>query len=176
MQDTVTRPLTLRYASDCSGIDAAVFALRALFAHCHQAFSINVNVEVVFCSELPKSKHTHTLLRNNVQPRVLFADMHDRSFEPGQLSGPAVFTDGTVPLNASGVATLHLDAASSPIHFYMSGFECQDLSFANRNRKNMQLDPSALAAFGADSNLGRSERTLIDSCRTICHIHPWPYY
>ncbi len=140
-------------------------ALRAIAQELRKCGAANINIEVAFSSEDPFALHCHRFLQQNVKPNILYADMHQRV---GGV-GPTVFVGAGIPVDEPGFAAMPPKRA---LHLYMVGFECQDLSWANHRRQHtLNLRP-ALLSEPDDPNHGRSQRTLLSSCRTVLQLDP----
>ena len=169
----------ISYASDCSGGDALWAAWESMARVLKHKMVVGLVLHHRFASEHKDAKHCHAYIKQNIPTECLFKDMHKRSAEHG---GPVVFCDPHIhckpPKGCGGQAWARLPAAGS-LQNYTAGFECQDLSAANRHGRPLTLS-SAISmeetGIEEDSNDdeagGRSSRTFRDSVETIDRLGP----
>ena len=152
--------IQLHYGSDCSGAEAPMTSWQRL---AHALMKANIGrLQLVheFASEHPTSYACHKYLGQNNTPRRLYADMHKRT----AAGGPVVFCDQDLTPDDKGNVALPewLDA-------YMTGFECQDLSFANRHGTPLVL---MMQEGETIDGLGKSSATLHDSLKLVETLMP----
>lgn len=149
----------IAYGSDCSGAEAPWFALKSLSRVLEARGILKLRLTHAFSSEDTRAHAVHKFLFKNACADRIYNDLHSR----GPVSGPTLWHDPSIkPHDVSGECPL----PAHGIDIYVTGFECQDMSFANRDRDNR---PLLLGPTGAD-HIGRSSATLRDSLE-YCKNH-----
>jgi len=133
-RDPVTNEMasiTIRYGSDCSGAEAPVFAWRSVARVCEFYQLLKINIEHRFSSEHPKAYGCHKFLKQNACADIIFRDLHARTVE----KGPALYYNA-----AAGIVEDEDGCVPVPqCDHYVAGFECKDVSAANRSKKELVL-------------------------------------
>ena len=154
--------LRVPYASDCSGADAPAIAWQSVARVLRHLQICEVEFVHEFASEHPKhyAAQSYALRR-------LFSDLHARTADQGPTlhSAPDVEVLGH---EESGSPLVGLPPQGHLL-FYVTGFECQDMSTANRSPVDLVLTLDEDQDY---QDLGRSSSTLRDSLKTVAALKP----
>lgn len=169
------------FATDCSGGEAPGTAWGLVFKALRAKYNADVSSIQEFASEHTKAAHAVRFLRLNHGARVIFADMHQRTPRGGRVFAPHDQSSHTIPTTRlGGSAPL---PQPGTVCFYAAGFECNDFSTRNTNRKKHTILfdlPRLKAAFNAGirkgsadfTSYGHSMGTFLSSVVTIVWVLP----
>jgi site-specific DNA-cytosine methylase len=137
--------LAWMYGSDCSGVDAPLFAAKCLKAEAAK-HEVSLDVTPGFVSEDPKNPAAVSFLIQNHNPERVYIDMFDRDAHGG--------------FGANGERI----AFPRVVDVYVAGTECQEISSGNHGHSPIIFSWDAIATGGV------STRTILQSIRTIKHL------
>ena len=141
------KSIALDYASDASGIDAPLMALRVV-AEEWKKFGTEIAVNCRFQSEHPQNQPAVRFLKHNHDADVVYLDMFKRDQHGGVDS-----KNNRVPLPAPYTVSI-----------YTAGTDCTSISSANRHSSRLNLKWSAMDCGN------KSSRALLQSIRTAGYL------
>ncbi len=134
----------IKYASDCSGVDAPLFALEAVANTLKTKVDTDMPIKCVFQSEHPSNKAAIEFLKKNHSAECMLLDMNKRTQQEG------LAEDGW-------------RALPSELDIHTAGFECQQISNRNQASTPIKFDWKYMD----DPRAGVSTQTFLKSVFTI---------